>query len=200
MTLLTEALKQGLSQLYDSPGRAYHNRSHVDALLALLQRHRAALADPDAVEAAIWFHDAVYDPRARDNEQRSAELCVAHLSGVAAAPRLARIRAMIEATATHAVPAAAAGDDEPGAAADAALFLDMDLSILGSSEARFDAYEAAVRVEYAWADDEAWRRGRAAVLASFLARPRIFYSELFYREYEEAARRNIQRSLVRLEG
>ena len=101
---------------------------------------------------------------------------------------------MIDATATHTVP------DFPDqkAVADAAMFLDMDLAILGADEARFDAYEADVRREYAWADDDAWRSGRAEVLTGFLNRPRIFYSDLFRGLYEEKARANISRSLARL--
>src|SRR5690606_36175629 len=122
-----------------------------------------------AVEAAIWFHDAIYDSRRSDNETRSAALAADRLSSRASPARLSRIAAMIEATATHTLPDL--GDE--AASRDAAFFLDMDLSVLGAPRDAFDSYEAAVRREYAWVDDEAWTAGRAAVLRKFLARPRI---------------------------
>ncbi|KAK0717810.1 hypothetical protein B0T26DRAFT_646167 [Lasiosphaeria miniovina] len=200
MTLLNDALRAELTRMYRAPDRFYHGLSHVDALLGLLATHRAAAADADAVEAAIWFHDAVYDARAAGpaNEVASAALAVARLSELphVSSDRVAKIAAMIEATASHVVPAALEGDD--GARADAALFLDMDLSILGAEAQVFDAYEAAVRKEYAWVHDEAWRKGRADVLRRFLGRERIFHSELFRALYEDAARGNLQRSLARL--
>jgi predicted metal-dependent HD superfamily phosphohydrolase len=101
---------------------------------------------------------------------------------------------MIEATATHRVPDL--GD--PGANRDAALFLDMDLAILGAPPAAFDAYEEAVRREYAWVDDAAWRTGRAAVLRTFLERPHVFHTPEFRERFEDRARENMARSLGRL--
>jgi predicted metal-dependent HD superfamily phosphohydrolase len=103
---------------------------------------------------------------------------------------------MIEATATHALPDF--GNETTNR--DAALFLDMDLSILGAPKAAFDSYEAAVRREYAWVDDKAWRSGRAAVLKKFLARPHIFHTEAFRKRFEAEARKNIQRSIAALAG
>ena len=196
MTLITPAIREELSTLYSSPTRHYHSLSHVTALLALLSTHRQHFADPDAVEAAIWFHDAIYDARAKGplNEVESAELAVARLAGTVDPKRLEWIRKVIEATATHSLPEGLEG----GEAGDAALFLDMDLSILGVEEAEFDEYEAAVRREYAFVEDEAWRVGRAAVLRRFLERERIYHSELFRGLFEDAARRNLKRSLKRL--
>ncbi len=196
MTLITAAIREELTALYSSPTRHYHSLSHVAALLSLLSAHREHFTDPDAVEAAIWFHDAVYDARAKGpmNEVHSAELAVARLAGAVDAKRLDWIRRVIEATATHVLPEGL-GAAEVG---DAALFLDMDLSILGAEEAEFDKYEAAVRREYAFVDDEAWRTGRAAVLRLFLARETVYHSDLFRVLYEDAARRNLRRSLVRL--
>ena len=103
---------------------------------------------------------------------------------------------MIEATATHALPDL--GDE--AANRDAAFFLDMDLSILGAPQGAFDSYEAAVRREYAWVDDKAWRSGRAAVLEKFLARPQIFHTEAFRQRFEAQARKNIARSIAALAG
>jgi len=194
--LIGKALKTELSGLYHQPGRHYHGLAHVDALLALVRQHRTVLADPEAVEAAVWFHDAIYDSRRSDNEARSAALAEEKLGSRVEAVRLSRIVAMIEATATHALPDL--GDE--AAKRDAAFFLDMDLSILGAPKAAFDSYEAAVRREYAWVDDKAWRSGRAAVLKKFLARPHIFHTEAFRQRFEAEARRNIQRSIAALAG
>ena len=173
--LIGEALKTELAALYRQPGRHYHGLAHIQALLALLQEYRGDLADPQAVEAAVWFHDAIYDSRRSDNEARSAALAAEKLSSRAEVARLSRIVAMIEATATHALPDLGS----EAADRDAAYFLDMDLSILGAPKSAFDSYEAAVRREYAWVEDKAWRSGRAAVLRKFLARPRIFHTEAF---------------------
>lgn len=192
--LIGETLTNELSALYGQSGRHYHGLAHVEALLALARDHSADLADPQAVEAAIWFHDAVYDSRRGDNEARSAALAAERLAGVASPERLALIVAMIEATATHTVPDLPEGP----AKRDAALFLDMDLSILGAPQATFEAYEAAVRREYSWVDESAWRSGRSAVLEKFLARPAIFHSDLFRRRYEAQARANIVRSIEAL--
>ena len=122
-------MRNELSALYRAPDRHYHGLAHIEALLALAQEYRAALSDPDAVEAAIWFHDAIYDSRRSDNETRSAALALEKLAGRTDPERLARIAKMIEATATHTLPDL--GDKAAGR--DAALFLDMDLSILGAA-------------------------------------------------------------------
>jgi len=192
--LIGEGLKSELSALYRGPDRHYHGLLHIGALLALLDEHRVEFADPEAVEAAIWFHDAVYDSRRNDNEARSAALAAQKLSGVDP-ERLSRIVAMIEATATHAMP-----DLSGEAMHDAALFLDMDLAILGSEPEAFDAYEAAVRREYGWVDEPAWLSGRAAVLKTFLDQPSIFHTATFRRRYERQVRENIARSLAALAG
>ncbi len=194
MTLIDDSLRAELSSLYRAPDRHYHGLSHIEALLALAGKQRAAFADPEAVEAAIWFHDAIYDSARKDNEAKSAEFAVERLAGKVAPERLHHIVRMIEATATHQVPDFA---DEK-ARRDAALFLDMDLSVLGAAPAEFDAYERAVRQEYAWVDEATWRAGRTAVLRNFLERPHVFHTETFRLSHERQARENIARSLEKL--
>ena len=194
--LIDTTLKQEISALYSVAGRHYHGMAHIEALLALAREYRQALADPEAVEAAIWFHDAVYDSRAKDNEAQSAALARKKLGGRISAQRLDRIAAMIEATATHQLPEFA----DAGTARDAALFLDMDLSVLGSRPDVFEAYENAVRREYAWVPEPAWIAGRGAVLKNFLARAHIFHTPEFRNRFEAQARKNMARSLAALES
>ena len=193
--LIDEPLKQELSGLYRAEGRHYHNLAHIEAMLALAGDYRASLHDPDAVEAAIWFHDAIYDSKAKDNEARSAALAETRLAGSTDAGRLGRISAMILATATHQLPRF----DDAIATRDASLFLDMDLAILGAAPDAFDAYERAVRREYDWVEEPMWRAGRGAVLTGFLARPRIFHTEEFRQRFEPQARLNMARSLEALQ-
>jgi predicted metal-dependent HD superfamily phosphohydrolase len=195
MTLISEPLRTELTDAYTAPGRHYHDLRHIEALLGLADSCAGEIADHEAVEAAIWFHDAVYDTRREDNEERSAALAEERLAGMASEERIARIAAMIRATAGHGMPDFA----DAGSRQDCALFLDMDLSILGSPEADFDAYEAAVRREYDWVPEPQWRQGRRAVLARFLVRPSIYATARFQASHEAAARRNLARAIARLD-
>lgn len=190
------ALLADLRARHAEPQRGYHGWTHIEALLRLREELAGRLADPEAVFWAILFHDAVYDPRAADNEERSAQL----LEGAAIAglddARRTRAARLVRMTAAHAIPNDLPADE----AADAALFLDMDLSILGVSDTAFDAYEAGVRHEYAHVPEEAFRSGRAAILRRFLGRDRIYLSDWGRERFEMAARGNMARSLGVLEA
>jgi predicted metal-dependent HD superfamily phosphohydrolase len=195
MTLICEPVLAELICAYTAAGRHYHDLRHIEALLGLADACANLIADHEALEAAIWFHDAIYDTRCHDNEERSAALAVARLAGATDDDRIARLAAMIRATAGHAVPDFA----DAAARRDCALFLDMDLTILGSPPAEFDAYEAAVRREYDWVLDPHWKLGRRAVLAQFLERPAIYATRHFRASHEAAARRNLARAIARLD-
>jgi predicted metal-dependent HD superfamily phosphohydrolase len=194
MSLIDGKLRDELVRAYAAPERHYHKLAHIEAMLELMHMYKDALADPAAVEAAIWFHDAIYDTRRHDNEEKSAELAASRLAGQFSPDRVALIVSMIRATAGHHVPD---GLDDLQQR-DCALFLDMDLAILGSASDAFEAYEEAVRREYGWVPDALWREGRGKVLQAFLERPAIYASPQFQASHEAAARANLTRSLERL--
>jgi predicted metal-dependent HD superfamily phosphohydrolase len=194
MSLISEPVRAELTRAYSAPDRHYHNMAHIETLLSLMREHLPSLTDPVAVEAAIWFHDAIYDTRRNDNEARSADLAVDRLSGTASPEQSERIATMIRATADHALPSSF----DERIAADCALFLDMDLAILAGAAKEFAAYEQGVRREYSWVPEPMWIAGRRQVLEKFLARPSIYASAQFRLRCEEPARANLGRALEAL--
>lgn len=178
----TDVLAQ-LRAAYDEPHRAYHTARHVGACLRLLDdpEVKALATHPAEVEAAIWFHDAVYDTRASDNEERSARLAEECLGKAGVASDVAlRIAAHVRATKDHVAHSA-----------DGQLVIDVDLSILGAEPEAFARFEEEIRREYAWVEQVAYAAGRAAVLRRFAERPFLYGTPLLRDRFEAKARANI---------
>jgi predicted metal-dependent HD superfamily phosphohydrolase len=140
--MLPHYLLERLRLKYKEPTRVYHTGTHVAALLEWMGRIQDQLSEPDVFEAAIWFHDAEYDLMRGDNEEKSAELARDWLAGVYEPETIEKVAQFVLSTKTH---AATNGFDHP----DLLLFLDADLSILGSSLENYRTYVAQVRQEYA---------------------------------------------------
>lgn len=171
-----------LTAAYASPGREYHTLGHAGQVLHRLLPLRASARDFVALQFAAWFHDAVYDAQAKDNEERSAELAAEVLGDMGVGPEvLAEVRRLILLTMTH---------DPADRDADGCLLVDADLAVLGAAPDEYQRYAAGIRQEYAWVPDEAYRTGRRAVLESFLRRPCIYRSPAL-RSLEEQARQNL---------
>ena len=195
MNVITNEIIEDLNRKYAEPQRAYHNWTHIEELLAQFDANAHALNHPFAFRLAILFHDAIYDPRASDNEARSAELLEATMKEAAGADDIMCAKDLILATHKHTTSAVGRRF-----VADAELFLDMDLSILGAGEERFDEYDAAIREEYGFVPIETYRQRRAEILKSFLARPRLYLTDDYHSRLDRLARANLQRAIVRLEG
>lgn len=177
---------------YGEPHRRYHTLDHLHAVFAMLDRHAAGAADPARLAFACWYHDIVYRPGDPQNEAASAARAAHELALLGADPALiARVRALILATASHQTAAADA---------DAMLFLDADFSILGAAPDSYRRYADAVRQEYSSLGEEAWRRGRIAFLEKTLAQPCIFRTATFETAYGAQARTSIEEELRTLRG
>jgi predicted metal-dependent HD superfamily phosphohydrolase len=188
VTELRKKLLAELTAAYSEPHRRYHTLQHIEFCLREIGKHRAHAIRTSEIRWALLFHDAIYDSRRDDNEARSADwACRVMQEMQRPEEEIVRVRKMILATA-H------VGNAETP---DEALLLDIDLSILGADDATFDEYDRAIRVEYEWVPEEAYRAARANVLQGFLKRDRIFQT-VAYRQQEAAARRNIGRTLERL--
>lgn len=174
---------------YSEPHRHYHTQVHICDCLDLFDTVRESVGAPAAVELAIWFHDAIYDPRAGDNEERSAAWAQDWLRQAGANPALVdAVTNLILTTKSH----------DAGAHVDAPWLVDVDLSILGQAPERFWEYERQIRAEYAWVAAELFAVKRAEILQRFLARPRLYHTKPFFDKFEKPARLNVQSALVRL--
>lgn len=184
---LDPGVEQVLERAYAEPHRAYHTAAHVVEVLHWFDRVQDEVGwrEPAEVFLAILFHDAIYDPRAKDNEARSAQLA-RNLAGASD-----RTVELILLTARHGAL------DPQRVDHDAAHFLDCDTAILGASAALFDEYDAAIAIEYQHVPPAVFRAGRRGFLAAMLARPRIFLSDYFHRQLDAHARDNLVRTIAR---
>jgi predicted metal-dependent HD superfamily phosphohydrolase len=184
-------LEQALRVAYAVPARAYHSFAHVEEVLGHYASVRSLLQDPVSVALAVLFHDAVYQ-LGTDNEAASAQLAAALVP--AHLPRLrvdlARVQELILLTARH----GKLGPEDVDA--DAALFLDCDMAILGSPWPRFQQYDLAIASEYSALPRDVYQAGRERFLRGLLARDVIYLSDFFRQRFEQPARSNLQRSLA----
>lgn len=175
-----------LAARYGETGRHYHTLEHIAAVLDTLDASGGASA---ALSLAAWYHDAVYDSRAADNEERSARLARGELLLLSVpSDVIDEAVRLIQLTKTH----MAADEDATGQR-----LLDADLAVLGADPETYDRYAAAVRREYAWVPEADYCAGRRRVLEGFLARPKIYH---LLKDAEMPARRNLRREADALGG
>lgn len=186
-----DATWDNLVRHYSEPHRAYHNLSHIMAMLRQADDERTHIKRQEIVELAIWFHDVIYDTHAHDNELRSATWARHAMKAMRIeADVISAVEQCILATEKHQLPMQYA--------ADLPLFLDIDLAVLGASEESYQRYAQVVRAEYDWVPDPAYRTGRAEILKRFLERPSLYFTATMAEQYESRARRNMEWELREL--
>jgi len=123
---------------YAEPHRRYHDLRHLAEVLDAVR----AMADrevPAAVLLAAYWHDAVYDPAAGDNEEHSAALADRTLTRLGRpAAEVGEVVRLVLLTRTH--------DPDEGDVA-GALLCDADLAILAAPPDRYRSYARDVRQE-----------------------------------------------------
>jgi predicted metal-dependent HD superfamily phosphohydrolase len=174
---------------YDESHRYYHNKQHLTECLEKFTELRHLSENPAAIELALWFHDAIYDPLRHDNEQLSAAWARSSVIESGHDEAIAdRIYDLVLATQHNAKPKTT----------DAKIIVDVDLSILGAQPERFLEYEQQIRKEYAFVPEATFQLKRGEILHYFLNQPTIFNTLIFIDRYEQQARTNLAQALARL--
>ncbi|WP_454823517.1 DUF4031 domain-containing protein [Kocuria marina] len=174
---------------WSEPHRVYHGPSHLLNVLEGIDRLTHGAPSAELVLAA-WFHDAVYDRQAGQDERDSAELARQRLSGPewpAAIGR--RVAELVLVTVDH--------RPDPSDV-DACRLVDADLSVLGGSENEYERYRTTVRREYAHVPDEQFRAGRAEILRGLLEKDTLFHDPRAVTLWEARARENLEREITQL--
>lgn len=184
------AVGEGLLERWGEPHRHYHALPHLSSVLRVSGMLERAGELPGELRPATllagWFHDAVYNGAAGQDEEESAQLAERQLDALLPAPVVAEAARLIRLTASHAPE----DDDLAGS-----VLVDADLEVLGREPAAYRRYAAQVRADYAHVPDEQFSIGRAQVLRRLLGSPRLFRTRTGYRLWEAQARQNMEQEL-----
>lgn len=177
--------RQQLSTLYNENHRAYHTMEHLAIMFNLASAHGLKLSVPQQI--AIFYHDAIYDPTRKDNEEQSNNLFLRHHTGTLLPQYVERVSSIILDTKTHIASSYESCD-----------VLDLDLAGFGFDFESYNYATQQVRLEYQHLSDEVWKANRILFLTSLLDRPHIFNTHWARDFYEIKARKNIEKDLKSL--
>jgi predicted metal-dependent HD superfamily phosphohydrolase len=187
---------------YSESCRFYHSLVHIYDLYSKFECFKTQFPAESHVIVllTIFYHDIVYDATSKMNEDYSAALFRERFQSVLSENVVSVVTTYILATKNHTEAAATSQDLV------LKLFLDLDLSILGSSRERYARYAHEIRLEYKHYENNDYRRGRSLVLKHFLniegdgnsSSPRLFATDLFHDLWESSARGNIMWELDEL--
>ena len=174
---------------YGETHRHYHNLEHILSSLWELDRLPETGIDKISIELAIWYHDLIYSPLSKTNEQDSAEELKKDLGQMKTGLDLEKVSRMILCTPETVRQRELSTSEQ--------YFLDIDYSVLGQREIEYDVYKQNVRQEYLAVPSAIYHLKRKAFLKSNLRRS-IYQTRWFRELYEEQAKRNIRSELSRM--
>ncbi len=196
---VSHVAKEAVVQRLLEPHRKYHNLDHV---VEMWQWHNTYnrgrfedISHQMVVASFCLYHDAIYDPEAKDGERRSADLW----SRDAATSTLMyglvdAVKEMIVASADHFRPSIFR---IPSCLLDQCRdwCLNLDLLRLGTPVDEFTQHGLNIRAEYTHLNDAQWVKASAEFRSKVMAQPTIFRFPEFA-TFEVQARHNLANALV----
>jgi pantetheine-phosphate adenylyltransferase len=138
---------------YTEPHRFYHTTQHLIEVITHLSKHKVV---NDELFLAAVYHDAVYNPKADDNEEQSANLFVKHaLKSGLSKQNIKQIEQLILDTKHH-YPSSEKSKQ----------LIDADLDILNQPLSKLIEYEHQIFKEYQFVDYSIYKVKRIEKLMS----------------------------------
>ena len=176
-----------LRNLYTEPHRFYHNIDHIEHLLTLAEAE--GKYDGNMIRT-ILYHDAVYYPLSKYNEELSAAFYFAYDNDHSARD-ISEIQSAIIASKNH------LDDDNEYAPIWMQHFLDYDLAGLAEAKS-FDINSVKIYREFMpFVTFDQFVEGRKAFFVKMLSHKRLYWK---HPQWEQAARDNIYRELSKMEN
>lgn len=209
------ASMQTLVALYSAPKRFYHNLDHINFGLGRFEwaKQQAefmslSVEDWNRIETAWWWHDAIYNAHAQqENSGYSERESVYLMRELASTYRYHNLQAhqlvefdteidvaemLIRGTAKHVFT-------QKGISQSHKLMRDIDLASLGLPWDHYLYNTESVCQEYEMSDSDAERlriaAGNVGFIKRLLGRQRIYYTDAFHDKYEKQARSNLTRRI-----
>ncbi len=180
-----------IEKQYTQKIRYYHGLTHIHNMLLQARKIKPLIINYDAFLFAIWYHDIVYKPTKKDNEEKSAVFAINRLKALKIDKKLLDIiEKLIISTKKHHIILTENNDNS--------YLLDIDLSILGTPWDRYKTYIKNIRKEYAIYPSFIYKKGRKQVLQHFLERKTLYFTEKYQTELEIKARENLTKELETL--
>ncbi len=150
---------------YNECHRFYHTLTHLMSMFALLDDYKDNCTNTSAISLAILFHDIIYDPTSKENEIESVKVFKDFCNDV-------QLNGVLENNVTDMILSTI--DHNPLTLdPDLLLFLDLDLSILASTD--YTTYSTNIRKEYSHVDESIYKSKRIQVLQHFIKREKLFF-------------------------
>jgi len=175
--------------------------------------------EEEAIVLATFFHDAIYNVHSSTNEEDSAALLeefMRELTTVAASSHTnnatfggnshshhhklqSLVVSIILATKQHQIQQQQPVDDDPHYHC-MALFLDLDMAVLGKDARAYQVYASLIRNEYRHVPQDVYCEKRAEILTAFLQeQPQIFLTQAMTLALEQRARDNLAAEIEMLQ-
>jgi predicted metal-dependent HD superfamily phosphohydrolase len=186
-----EALELCFQQIiseYAKENRHYHNIEHIGHLLEQITLLTLSVEEQTILINTALFHDVIYAAGSNSNEKKSAVFACHSLSKLGLNKAIiSKVSELIIATSKHESNCRLTQ-----------LFLDMDLSILGSNQETYYNYTLQIQKEHQLIPTPLYKIGRKRFLKAMLSKPFIFSTHMYRDRLETQARINLSNELKRL--
>jgi predicted metal-dependent HD superfamily phosphohydrolase len=179
-----------LQDAYTYPQRIYHSlEGHVAGGLLVLEdiRMKGMAKNFNALEFAWFCHDAIFDPKEKDNEEKSAEFAVNLCKKMKLCDEFCKaVRDLIIVTNR---PVIAEDIDDQ-------LIIDLDHINFGWDNPSFKEQTQAIRKEMIFLGDKEFAQENQKLFTKMLKKKSVFLTDYFKEKYERRARSNLERALL----